>query len=91
MFNVRNATAAPKTLVGEDQVMTRGSIALLAALALLLVMSVAFMVAGWSSAGSVSLPGYIWGALIVGVFFSLLVGGGLMALVFYSARNGYDR
>ena len=25
-----------------------------------------------------------------GVFFSLLVGGGLMALVFYSSREGFD-
>jgi hypothetical protein len=71
--------------------MTRGSIALLAALAFLLVASVVFMVALWTSTESVSLPGYIWGALIVGVFFSLLVGTGLMGLVFYSARNGYDR
>ena len=25
-----------------------------------------------------------------GVLFSLVVGGGLMALVFYSSRHGYD-
>jgi hypothetical protein len=31
-----------------------------------------------------------WIALGLGTFFSLLVGGGLMALVFYSARKGYD-
>jgi uncharacterized membrane protein YiaA len=80
-----------RTVADEDQVMTRGSTALLAALLLLLVGSVAFMVAAWSSTESVGLPGYIWGALIVGVFFSLLVGAGLMGLVFYSARNGYDR
>ena len=71
--------------------MTRGSIVLLAALAILLAGAVTFMVSVWSSTESVSIPGYIWGALIVGVFFSLLVGTGLMGLVFYSARNGYDR
>ena len=32
--------------------------------------------------------GYI--ALAAGVTLSLLVGGGLMALVFFSARKGYD-
>jgi hypothetical protein len=31
-----------------------------------------------------------WIALSLGTVLSLLVGGGLMALVFYSARAGYD-
>ncbi|MGQ0532232.1 MAG: hypothetical protein ACT4OF_06020 [Caulobacteraceae bacterium] len=31
-----------------------------------------------------------WVALGLGTFLSLAVGGGLMALVFYSARKGYD-
>ncbi|MBL8687817.1 MAG: hypothetical protein JNL04_01885 [Rhodospirillaceae bacterium] len=31
-----------------------------------------------------------WIALILGVIFSLGVGGGLMALVFVSSRRGYD-
>lgn len=31
-----------------------------------------------------------WIALSLGTFLSLAVGGGLMALVFYSARKGYD-
>jgi hypothetical protein len=31
-----------------------------------------------------------WIALGIGTFLSLAVGGGLMALVFYSARKGYD-
>jgi len=33
---------------------------------------------------------YGWLAIAGGVLFSLLVGGGLMALVFYSNRHGYD-
>ncbi len=36
------------------------------------------------------IPLYGWFAIAGGVFFSLLVGGGLMALVFYSSRHGYD-
>jgi hypothetical protein len=36
------------------------------------------------------IPPYGYLALIGGVFFSLLVGGGLMALLFYSHRHGYD-
>jgi hypothetical protein len=31
-----------------------------------------------------------WIALTLGTLLSLAVGGGLMALVFYSARKGYD-
>ncbi|MBC7767569.1 MAG: hypothetical protein H7124_02150 [Phycisphaerales bacterium] len=31
-----------------------------------------------------------WIALTLGTVLSLAVGGGLMALVFYSARKGYD-
>jgi hypothetical protein len=31
-----------------------------------------------------------WIALILGTLLSLALGGGLMALVFHSARKGYD-
>jgi hypothetical protein len=37
----------------------------------------------------ISLAGWIFMGL--GIVFTLLVGGGLMALVFYSSRNDYDR
>lgn len=33
---------------------------------------------------------HVWIALGLGVFFSFAIGGGLMALVFISARRGYD-
>ena len=36
------------------------------------------------------MPGWIYGAMFGGIVFSLLVGGGLMGLVFYSNRAGYD-
>lgn len=39
-------------------------------------------------ASAMSMHGWI--ALGLGTFFSLAVGGGLMALVFHSARHGYD-
>jgi hypothetical protein len=46
---------------------------------------------GWKSAGDTDVPssGYI--VMALGVVFSLLVGVGLMGLVFYSSRNGYDK
>ena len=45
---------------------------------------------GWVSAGDVVMPAWGWLMLGFGVFFTLLVGGGLMALVFYSSRKGFD-
>lgn len=36
------------------------------------------------------IPLYGYFAITGGVFFSLLIGGGLMALAFYSDRAGYD-
>jgi len=31
-----------------------------------------------------------WIALVLGTFFSLGIGGGLMALMFFSSRSGHD-
>lgn len=42
---------------------------------------------GWDSS-AMSIHGWI--ALALGTVLSLAVGGGLMALVFHSARKGYD-
>ena len=38
----------------------------------------------------VEIPAWGWAAIILGGGFSLLVGFGLMALMFYSSRHGYD-
>ncbi len=43
----------------------------------------------WNSVEvEMSVHGYV--AMILGIIFSLVVGCGLMALVFYSNRRGYD-
>ena len=42
---------------------------------------------GWDSS-AMSIHGWI--ALTLGTLLSLAIGGGLMALVFHSARKGYD-
>jgi len=44
----------------------------------------------WTTLDSVDMPPGLWAALVGGVLFSLVIGAGLMALVFYSARRGYD-
>ena len=56
----------------------------------LLALSVWFATAAWSHLGGDAIPAYGYVAIAGGVLFSLLIGGGLMALVFYSSRHGYD-
>jgi cell division protein FtsL len=45
---------------------------------------------GWISAGDVTMPAWGWLMMGLGIFFTLLVGGGLMVLAFYSSRAGFD-
>ena len=44
----------------------------------------------WSTLGEVTISVHGILALVLGVGLSLAVGIGLMTLIFYSARNGYD-
>ena len=45
---------------------------------------------GWTLGSDVELPASAYVAMTLGVVFSLLVGIGLMGLIFYSSRKGYD-
>lgn len=45
---------------------------------------------GWTSAAGADVPASGYVALVIGVICSLVVGFGLMALVFYSSRAAYD-
>ena len=56
----------------------------------LLALSVWFATAAWEHLAGDAIPFYGYVAIAGGVLFSLLLGGGLMALVFYSSRHGYD-
>ena len=62
----------------------------LTVLLLLLVAAAVIAYLGWMSGGDTEVPtsGYV--AMAIGVIFSLLIGIGLMALLFYSSRKGYD-
>ena len=63
---------------------------IIAPLAALLAAAVWFMVYSWNAIEGPPVPtgGYV--AMWLGIVFSLVVGCGLMALVFYSSRRGYD-
>jgi hypothetical protein len=56
----------------------------------LLAASVWFAYDIWANDDGPPMPATGYLALGLGVFFSLVVGCGLMALVFYSHRHGYD-
>ena len=63
---------------------------LVTALFALLALSMWFAAYTWTHLGGDPIPAYGYVAMAGGVVISLAVGGGLMALVFYSSRHGYD-
>ncbi len=56
----------------------------------LLALAVWFAASAFMHLSGDPIPFYGYVAIAGGVLFSLAVGGGLMALVFYSSRHGYD-
>jgi hypothetical protein len=71
-----------KKLGGLRLVLVVGLLAVLAAVGY-------FAYAGLTVPGE-DMPAEGYAALIIGIVFSLAVGIGLMALLFYSSRRGYD-
>jgi TRAP-type C4-dicarboxylate transport system permease small subunit len=64
---------------------------LIAGLAVAALAIVGFLsLRSWISLGDVDISTNGWIAIILGVVVTLAVGGGLMALVFYSSRKHYD-
>lgn len=55
----------------------------------MLVFAVVWATMAWTSE-DVTMSIHGWIALSLGTIFSLLIGCGLMALMFYSSRSGYD-
>jgi hypothetical protein len=67
-----------------------GTVALVIALLGILAASIWLAVHTWTSVGGPPMPIHGIIAMTLGIVFSLLVGCGLMTLVFYSSRHGYD-
>ena len=62
----------------------------IAAMGVILGLAIWFAFWGWNLTDAVLSPnGRI--ALVLGAVFSMVIGGGLMALLFWSNRKGYDR
>lgn len=70
--------------------LTVGTITLVGALSLMLLGVMYIVYLTLPSGGYGTLPGHFLVAMTLGVLFTLMVGVGLMALVFYSNRKGYD-
>jgi len=60
------------------------------ALVALLVGAVCYGIFAWQQVPNVGIPPIGWLFLVFGVVFTIVVGGGLMALLFYSSRKGKD-
>jgi hypothetical protein len=77
-------------LLSSARTLGIGSYAIITVLLVLLVGTIVLAYFGWSSAARTDVPlaGYV--AMAIGVLVSIAVGSGLMALVFYSSRAGYD-
>jgi cation transporter-like permease len=71
--------------------LSRGGMFLIAALTVFLAAAIGFAIYGWNlfPGTEISASGIV--AMILGVVFSVIVGGVLMGLVFWSHRKGYDR
>jgi hypothetical protein len=61
-----------------------GGLAIFAVLIFAALVPFAMSLVGWE------LSGHGYSAVFLMVFFCFIVGGGLMFLIFYSARQGYD-
>jgi hypothetical protein len=53
--------------------------------------AIAYAIHAWNALAGVGISPLGWTFLVCGVVFTTLVGGGLMALLFYSSRHHYDQ
>jgi len=72
------------------QKMGIGHIVLMIALVALLILSGVWAVSIWNAGSEVPMSKHGWIAMGLGTFFSLIIGCGLMALMFFSNRSGHD-
>jgi hypothetical protein len=67
-----------------------GHFVLLGILVSILIVTVVWATSVWTSSNDIPMSKHGWIALALGTFFSLVIGCGLMALMFYSSRSGHD-
>ncbi len=62
----------------------------LSTLVAMLLASLYYAFGLWVAVDAPDMPAGLYVAMVLGVVFSVAIGAGLMALVFYSSRRGYD-
>jgi hypothetical protein len=67
-----------------------GAIVLVVALLAILAAAVWYAAGAWLSISGPPMPAVGYVAMAFGIIFSLIIGVGLMWLLFYSSRHGYD-
>jgi hypothetical protein len=67
-----------------------GKLAIIVVLLGFLAAALYFAFGLWMAVDAPPMPASGWIAMAGGIIFSLIIGCGLMALVFYSHRHGYD-
>ena len=73
-----------------NQKLNLGTIVVVAALIAIMIAALWFAASAWTEISGPPMPPVGYAAMIMGVVLSLVVGCGLMALLFYSSRHGYD-
>jgi O-antigen ligase len=64
--------------------------ALIIPLLAMLAIALWYAAQSWMALDGPDMPPELYIAMGLGILFSIVVGSGLMALVFYSSRHGYD-
>ena len=70
--------------------LSAGQVILLATLSGILLLAMVWAIYVWNASSDAPMDKHGWIALGLGTFFSLLIGCGLMALMFFSSRSGHD-
>ncbi len=66
------------------------TVAVIVPLLALLAAALWYAANAWVSLSGPPMPASGYLAMVLGIVFSLIIGCGLMALLFYSSRHGYD-
>jgi hypothetical protein len=77
-------------MVMANQKLSVGTIVMVAVLIAIMIGALWFAASAWTAVSGPPMPPVGYAAMIMGVVLSLMVGCGLMALLFYSSRHGYD-
>jgi hypothetical protein len=71
--------------------LTVGGWIAIAAMLAMLAWACSYAVQSWNALSGVEMSAGGWIFLVLGTVVTILVGAGLMGLIFYSSRNNFDR